>query len=126
MGWDILKSLHLRHRGINLVACPSCSRQNFDVVKVVAELESRFEDIDEPLDLAIIGCVVNGPGESREAAFGVAGGRPNSIYVDGSIQHKFKNEELVDRLEALVKEKIAQRKATRERERREEQQSDAK
>ena len=126
VGWDILKSLHLRHRGINLVACPSCSRQNFDVVKVVAELESRFEDIDEPLDLAIIGCVVNGPGESREAAIGVAGGRPNSIYVDGSIQHKFKNEELVDRLEALVKEKIAQRKATRERERREEQQSDAK
>lgn len=113
VGWDILKSLHLRHRGINLVACPSCSRQNFDVVKVVAELESRFEEIDEPLDLAIIGCVVNGPGESREAAIGVAGGRPNSIYVDGTIQHKFKNEELVDKLEQLVKEKIAARKAAK-------------
>ncbi|MGH8506632.1 MAG: flavodoxin-dependent (E)-4-hydroxy-3-methylbut-2-enyl-diphosphate synthase [Stenotrophobium sp.] len=114
VGWDILKSLHLRNRGINLVACPSCSRQNFDVIKTVAELESRFEEIDEPLDLAVIGCVVNGPGEAREAAIGVAGGRPNSIYVDGKIQHKFKNEDLVDRLEALVREKLAQRKAARE------------
>ncbi|HWU69640.1 MAG TPA: flavodoxin-dependent (E)-4-hydroxy-3-methylbut-2-enyl-diphosphate synthase, partial [Stenotrophobium sp.] len=99
--------------GINLVACPSCSRQNFDVIKTVAELESRFEEIDEPLDVAVIGCVVNGPGEAREAAVGVAGGRPNSIYVDGRIQHKFKNEELVDRLEALVREKLAERKAAK-------------
>jgi (E)-4-hydroxy-3-methylbut-2-enyl-diphosphate synthase len=110
VGWDILKSLHLRHRGINLVACPSCSRQNFDVVKVVAELERRFEDIDEPIDLAVIGCVVNGPGESREAAIGVAGGYPNSIYVDGEIQHKAHNDELVDRLEKLVRAKIASKK----------------
>ena len=113
VGWDILKSLHLRHRGINLIACPSCSRQNFDVVKTVAELERRFEDIDEPMDLAVIGCVVNGPGESREAAIGVAGGRPNSIYEDGKIQHKFKNEELVDRLEKLVRDKIAARRAAK-------------
>lgn len=111
VGWDILKSLHLRSRGINLVACPSCSRQNFDVVKVVAELESRFESIDEPLDLAVIGCVVNGPGESREATIGVAGGYPNSVYVDGRIQHKVHNAELVDKLEQLVREKIAARKA---------------
>jgi (E)-4-hydroxy-3-methylbut-2-enyl-diphosphate synthase len=113
VGWDMLKSLHLRSRGINLVACPSCSRQNFDVVKVVAELESRFEEIDEPLDLAVIGCVVNGPGESREAAIGVAGGYPNSIYVDGKIQHKAHNDQLVDTLEALVREKLAARKAAR-------------
>lgn len=111
VGWDILKSLHLRQRGINLIACPSCSRQNFDVIKTVAELERRFEDIDEPLDVAVIGCVVNGPGESREAAIGVAGGRPNSIYEDGTIQHKFKNEELVDRLEKLVRQKIAAKKS---------------
>ena len=110
VGWDILKSLHLRNRGINLVACPSCSRQNFDVVKVVAELEQRFDDIDEPLDLAVIGCVVNGPGEAREAALGVAGGRPNSIYEDGRIQHKAHNDQLVDRLEALVRAKLAARR----------------
>jgi (E)-4-hydroxy-3-methylbut-2-enyl-diphosphate synthase len=113
VGWDILKSMHLRSRGINLVACPSCSRQNFDVVKVVAELERRFEDIDEPLDLAVIGCVVNGPGESREAAIGVAGGYPNSVYVDGKIEHKLHNDVLVDRLEQLVREKIAARKTVR-------------
>ncbi|MBI2383257.1 MAG: flavodoxin-dependent (E)-4-hydroxy-3-methylbut-2-enyl-diphosphate synthase [Gammaproteobacteria bacterium] len=113
VGWDILKSLHLRQRGINLIACPSCSRQNFDVVKAVAELERRFEDIDEPLDVAVIGCVVNGPGESREAAVGVAGGYPNSIYVDGSIQHKARNDELVDKLEKLVREKIAARRAAK-------------
>ncbi len=110
VGWDILKSLHIRNRGINLVACPSCSRQNFDVIKVVAELESRFEEIDEPLDLAVIGCVVNGPGESREAAIGVAGGYPNSIYIDGKIHQKVHNDALVDRLEQLVREKIAARK----------------
>ena len=115
VGWDILKSLHLRQRGINQIACPSCSRQNFDVIKTVAELERRFEDIDEPLDVAVIGCVVNGPGESREAAIGVAGGYPNSIYEDGKIQHKFKNDELVDRLEKLVREKIAARKANKDK-----------
>jgi (E)-4-hydroxy-3-methylbut-2-enyl-diphosphate synthase len=113
VGWDILKSLHVRSRGINLVACPSCSRQNFDVVKVVAELERRFEDIDEPLDLAVIGCVVNGPGEAREVAIGVAGGYPNSVYVDGKIQHKAHNDDLVDRLEGLVRERIAARRAAR-------------
>ncbi|MCI0749513.1 MAG: flavodoxin-dependent (E)-4-hydroxy-3-methylbut-2-enyl-diphosphate synthase [Nevskiales bacterium] len=113
VGWDILKSLHLRHRGINLIACPSCSRQNFDVIKVVAELERRFENIDQPLDVAVIGCVVNGPGESREAAIGVAGGYPSSIYVDGSIQHKAHNAELVDTLERLVHEKIAARKSAK-------------
>ena len=111
VGWDILKSLHLRHRGINLVACPSCSRQMFDVIKTVNELEARLEDVSEPIDLAVIGCVVNGPGEAREAALGVAGGRPNSIYVDGSIQHKAHNEQLVDELEKLVRAKLAERKA---------------
>jgi (E)-4-hydroxy-3-methylbut-2-enyl-diphosphate synthase len=113
VGWDILKSLHLRSRGINLVACPSCSRQNFDVISVVNQLEARLEDIDEPIDLAVIGCVVNGPGEAREAAIGVAGGYPNSIYVDGKIQHKAHNDDLVDRLEKLVREKLAARKATK-------------
>ena len=106
VGWDILKSLHLRSRGVNLVACPSCSRQNFDVIKVVNELESRFDGVEQPINLAVIGCVVNGPGESREAAIGVAGGYPNSIYVDGKIAHKAHNDELVDTLEKLVRERL--------------------
>jgi (E)-4-hydroxy-3-methylbut-2-enyl-diphosphate synthase len=111
VGWDILKSLHLRSRGINLVACPSCSRQMFDVIQTVNALENRLEDVTEPIDLAIIGCVVNGPGEAREAALGVAGGRPNSIYIDGNIQHKVHNDQLVDELERLVRQKLSERRA---------------
>ncbi len=111
VGWDILKSLHLRNRGINLVACPSCSRQMFDVIKTVNALEARLEDVTEPIDLAIIGCVVNGPGEAREATIGVAGGRPNSIYIGGHIQHKAHNEQLVDELERLVRAQLAARAA---------------
>ncbi|WP_420427214.1 flavodoxin-dependent (E)-4-hydroxy-3-methylbut-2-enyl-diphosphate synthase [Algiphilus sp.] len=106
VGWDILKALHLRSRGINLIACPSCSRQNFDVIKTVAELEKRFEDIDEAMDVAVIGCVVNGPGEAREATLGVAGGYPNSVYVDGEIKHKSHNADLVDTLEGLVRARL--------------------
>lgn len=113
VGWDILKSIHVRNRGVNLIACPSCSRQNFDVIKSVVDLEGRFEEIDEPIDVAVIGCVVNGPGEAREAAIGIAGGRPNSVYVDGKIAHKVHNDQLVETLERLVKDKIAERKAAR-------------
>ncbi len=109
VGWDILKSLHLRSRGINMIACPSCSRQNFDVIKTVNELEARFEGISEPLDVAVIGCVVNGPGEAREVNVGVTGGNPNTVFVDGQIAAKFKNEGLVDGLERLVRERIAVR-----------------
>lgn len=111
VGWDILKSLGLRTRGVNLIACPSCSRQNFDVIKTVNALESRLEDIDEPIDLAIIGCVVNGPGEAREATIGVTGGRPNTVFVNGQIQHKFSNDELVDEIERLVRDRIARDRA---------------
>lgn len=111
VGWDMLRSLKLRTRGINMIACPSCSRQNFDVIKAVQELEARFDAIAEPLDIAVIGCVVNGPGEAREVAIGVAGGYPNSIYVDGQIAHKVHNDQLVDTLERLVRERIAAQSA---------------
>ena len=80
------------------------------MIKTVNALEAQLEDVDEAMDVAVIGCVVNGPGEAREAAIGVAGGRPNSIYVDGSIQHKAGKDELAERLEALIREKIAARK----------------
>lgn len=109
VGWDLLKSLHLRSRGINLVACPSCSRQNFDVIKTVNALEERFEDIAQPLDVAVIGCVVNGPGEAREAHVGVTGGHPNSVFVGGKIRHKLNNDDLVIGLDQLVREELARR-----------------
>src|SRR6185369_304404 len=60
VGFEILKSLKLRSRGINFIACPSCSRQNFDVISTVNELENRLEDVRTALDVAIIGCIVNG------------------------------------------------------------------
>lgn len=113
VGWDILKSLHLRSRGINLIACPSCSRQNFDVVKTVNELESRFEDIDEALDVAVIGCVVNGPGEAREADIGVTGGYPNTVFSHGEISGKLKNDDLVIGLDELVRQEIDRRRCAR-------------
>lgn len=107
VGFDILKSLHLRNKGINIIACPSCSRQEFDVIKAVNALEARLEDVLEHLDVAVIGCVVNGPGEAREAHIGLAGGSPNLLYVDGKPSHKVTESELVDELEKQVRSKIA-------------------
>lgn len=106
VGYDILKSLRLRSKGINFIACPSCSRQNFDVIQTMNALESRLEDISTPLDVAIIGCVVNGPGEAREADIGLTGGTPNNlVYVNGKPDHKLDNESLVERLESAIREK---------------------
>lgn len=106
VGFDILKSLKLRSNGINFIACPSCSRQNFDVIATVNELEQRLEDIRQPMDVAIIGCVVNGPGEAREADVGLTGASPNNlIYLDGKPNHKVSNEAFVDHLENVIRQK---------------------
>ncbi len=105
VGFDILKSLGIRSRGINLIACPSCSRQEFDVIKTVNELEARLDDINTNMDVAVIGCVVNGPGEAREARVGLTGGTPNLLYVDGRPDHKVGNETLVDELERAIRDK---------------------
>jgi (E)-4-hydroxy-3-methylbut-2-enyl-diphosphate synthase len=106
VGFDILKSLGLRQKGVNLIACPSCSRQKFDVVKVVNELESRLEDISEPIDVAVIGCVVNGPGEAKAVSVGLTGGEPNLMYVDGKTHKKVSNENLVDALEEKIRAQL--------------------
>jgi (E)-4-hydroxy-3-methylbut-2-enyl-diphosphate synthase len=112
VGWDMLRSLRLRSKGVNFIACPSCSRQNFDVIKTMNDLEQRVEDITVPLDVAVIGCVVNGPGEAKEADLGLAGGTPsNLIYIDGEANHKLTNENLVDNLERLIRAKAAQKQA---------------
>jgi (E)-4-hydroxy-3-methylbut-2-enyl-diphosphate synthase len=107
VGFDILKSLHLRQRGVNLIACPSCSRQKFDVISVVNELEARLEDITHPIDVAVIGCVVNGPGEAKEVSVGVTGGAPNLLYINGKTDRKVDNQSLVDTLEANIRRQIA-------------------
>jgi len=108
VGYDILKSLKLRSKGINFIACPSCSRQNFDVITTVNQLETRLEDISTPLDVAIIGCVVNGPGEAKEVDIGLTGGSPNNlVYVNGKPDHKLDNSSLVDQLENTIRTKAA-------------------
>ena len=108
VGWDILRSLKLRSRGINFIACPSCSRMNFDVIGTMNQLEQRLEDVKEDLDVAVIGCYVNGPGESKHVSIGVTGASPrNLIYIDGKPDHKIESEDLVDHLENLIREKIS-------------------
>ncbi|MEZ5539654.1 MAG: flavodoxin-dependent (E)-4-hydroxy-3-methylbut-2-enyl-diphosphate synthase [Pseudomonadales bacterium] len=112
VGFDILKSLHLRTKGINIIACPSCSRQNFDVIQTVNALESRLEDINDSLDVAIIGCYVNGPGEAKVAHIGLTGSSPsNMVFVDGKPSVKLENSELVDSLEKMIRDKVAQQAA---------------
>lgn len=112
VGFDILKSLRLRSRGINFIACPSCSRQNFDVIKTMQELEKRLEDVTTAMDVAVIGCIVNGPGEAKVADIGLTGGTPmNLVYLDGESSHKVDNTHLVDELEKLVRQKAASKDA---------------
>ena len=110
VGFDILKALHIRNKGINLIACPSCSRQEFDVIATVNALEQRIEDIKEPLDVAVIGCCVNGPGEARAAQIGLAGGNPSLLYINGKPDHKVGNEQLVDEIERVIREELQRRR----------------
>ncbi|MCL2918312.1 flavodoxin-dependent (E)-4-hydroxy-3-methylbut-2-enyl-diphosphate synthase [Shewanella litorisediminis] len=109
VGFDILKSLRIRSRGINFIACPSCSRQEFDVISTVNELERRLEDVTTAMDVSIIGCVVNGPGEALVSHLGLAGGHKKSGYYDDGIRQKerFDNDNLVDALEAKIRAKAS-------------------
>jgi len=110
VGYDILKSLGLRHRGVRIVSCPSCARQAFPVIKTVEVLEERLAHISTPLSLSIIGCVVNGPGEARETDIGITGGGNGNhmVYLSGMTDHKITNEELVDHVVELVEAKAAE------------------
>ena len=117
VGFEILKSLKLRTNGINFVACPSRSRQNFDVIGTMNELERRLEDIRTPMDVAVIGCIVNGPGEAKEADVGLTGATPsNLIYLDGEPDHKVSNTDFVDHLESVIRERAENLEAQRARE----------
>ena len=108
VGWELLKALRLRSRGVNLIACPGCARQNFDVIEVVAALEERLGDVEEEMDVAVIGCHVNGPGESRAAGVGLTGASPQSlVFVDGKKHRKVGAGEIVEVMESLVRERAA-------------------
>ena len=106
VGFNILKSLNLRHRGVNVISCPSCARQNFDVIKNVEELEKRLEHITTPMTLSVIGCVVNGPGEARETNIGLTGGKSgHQIYLNGEKHHVLRDGNMIDHLVDLCEQK---------------------
>jgi (E)-4-hydroxy-3-methylbut-2-enyl-diphosphate synthase len=116
VGFDILKSLGLRHRGVNIVSCPSCARQGFDVIRTVSVLERRLKHISTPMSLSIIGCVVNGPGEARETDIGFTGGGAGAgmIYLNGKPVYKLENAALVDHVVELCEKKAAEIEASRQ------------
>ncbi|NDR56448.1 flavodoxin-dependent (E)-4-hydroxy-3-methylbut-2-enyl-diphosphate synthase [Aliiruegeria sabulilitoris] len=110
MGFEILKSLGLRHRGVNIISCPSCARQGFDVIKTVEALEKRLEHVKTPMSLSIIGCVVNGPGEALMTDVGFTGGGAGSgmVYLAGKQSHKLSNEQMIDHIVEQVEKKAAE------------------
>ncbi|MDP1631780.1 MAG: flavodoxin-dependent (E)-4-hydroxy-3-methylbut-2-enyl-diphosphate synthase [Caulobacter sp.] len=110
VGFDMLKSLGLRHRGVNIIACPSCARQGFNVIKTVEALELRLAHISTPLSLSIIGCVVNGPGEALMTDLGFTGGGKGAgmVYVAGRPDHKMDNDQMVDHIVSLVEARAKQ------------------
>lgn len=116
VAFDILKSLRIRSRGINFIACPSCSRQEFDVIKTMNELEQRLEDIVDPLTVSVIGCVVNGPGEALISDLGVAGAnRKSGFYINGERQRlRLDNGQIAEQLEQQVRLYLQQRIAVKQ------------
>ena len=114
VGYEMLKSLGLRRRGVTVISCPSCARQQFDVIKTVQEVEERLEHISESITVSIIGCIVNGPGEAKETDIGLTGGGKGNhqIYVNGITDHIIRNENVADYIVNFVQNKIEQRKLT--------------
>ena len=110
VGFEILKSLGLRTRGVQIISCPSCARQGFDVIKTVETLEKRLEHIKTPMSLSIIGCVVNGPGEALMTDIGFTGGGAGAgmVYLAGKQDHKMTNEQMVDHIVELVEKRAAE------------------
>ena len=108
VGYELLKSLGLRRRGVTVISCPSCARQQFDVIKSVAEIEERLSHINEPITVSIIGCVVNGPGEAKETDIGLTGGGrgTHQIYLSGMADHRLKDNNIVEHVVNLVEERV--------------------
>ncbi len=116
VGYEILKSLGLRTRGVQIISCPSCARQGFDVIRTVEALEQRLSHIKTPMSLSIIGCVVNGPGEALMTDIGFTGGGAGSgmVYLAGKQSHKLSNEQMIDHIVGLVEARAAELAAAAE------------
>ena len=109
IGYEILKSLDLRSRGVKIISCPSCARQAFPVIETVKTLEQRLSHIKQSITVSIIGCIVNGPGEALNSDIGVTGGGKgsNMLYLSGVTDHKISNEDIVTKVVNLVEERIS-------------------
>ena len=107
-GFEILKSLGIRSRGVNIISCPSCARQAFPVIETVKELEKKLAHIKKPINLSIIGCVVNGPGEAAQTEIGLTGGGQdkNLLYLSGIPHDKIPSSKIIEKVVALVEEKV--------------------
>ena len=118
VGFDLLKTLGLRHRGVNVVSCPSCARQQFDVIETVRVLEERLAHITTPMTVSVIGCVVNGPGEATMTDIGFTGGGrgTHQVYIAGQPHHRLQDQGIVDHLVGLVEAKAAQIEAAKDAE----------
>ena len=105
-GFQILKSLGIRNKGVTIISCPSCARQNFDVINTVKIIEEKLSHIKETISLSIIGCVVNGPGEARETNIGITGGgkKFHQIYIDGNVSHRMEQKDFINHVINLVEE----------------------
>lgn len=114
-GYEMLKSLGLRRRGVTVISCPSCARQQFDVIDTVQIIEDRLAHIDVPISVSIIGCVVNGPGEARETDIGLTGGGKGThqIYVSGVADHRLSNEDLVEHIVDMVEQRASEIKSAK-------------
>tara|TARA_A100001011_G_scaffold295642_1_gene308014 strand:- start:3922 stop:5016 length:1095 start_codon:yes stop_codon:yes gene_type:complete len=110
-GYEILKSLGIRSRGVNIISCPSCARQAFPVIETVKELEKRLSHVKEPITLSIIGCVVNGPGEASQTEIGLTGGGQdnNLLYLSGIPHTKVASDKIIDKVVELVEEKVTEK-----------------
>ena len=115
VGFELLKALNLRHRGVNLISCPSCARQQYDVIRTIEALEKRIAHVTTPMTVSVIGCVVNGPGEARETDIGLTGGGngTHQVYIAGVPHHRLKDANIVDHLVGLIEKKAAEIEAAK-------------
>src|SRR5713101_440992 len=115
VGFDLLKALNLRHRGVNLISCPSCARQQYDVIRTIEALEKRIAHVTTPMTVSVIGCVVNGPGEARETDIGFTGGGngTHQVYIAGVPHHRLKDADIVDHLVGLIEKKATEIEAAK-------------
>ena len=104
VGWEILKALGLRQKGVDIIACPTCGRTQINLIDLARKVESIVSKVDAPIKVAVMGCVVNGPGEASFADIGVCGGRnQGAIFKKGKLLNTYQEKELLPAFIAEIK-----------------------